>query len=80
MGSLIEPVRAADTETLGDFLLPGMVLLVLCDACRHRAEFGEQFIRRRMGVSTTVFQLRQRLKCRGCGQRRALVLTYRMPR
>lgn len=72
--------RVDDGEKLELLTLPGMVLFVECYECHHRAELGLQYIRRKIGLQTTVGQLRRRLRCKICRARQAVVLAYRTPR
>jgi hypothetical protein len=72
--------RIDDGENLELLTLPGMVLIVVCYECHHRAELGLQYVRRKIGLQTTVGQLRRRLRCKKCDARRGVVLAYRMPR
>ena len=72
--------RVDDGEKLKLLTLPGMVLFVVCYECHHRAELGLQYVRRKIGLQTTVGQLRRRLRCKKCAGRKAVVMGYRMPR
>ncbi len=69
-----------DSEKLELLTLPGMVLFVVCHECHHRSELGLLYVRRRIGLQTTIGQLKRRLRCKKCDARRAVVLAYRMPR
>lgn len=80
MARKAEADRLADGEKLELLTIPGMTALVVCHDCQHRAELGLEYVRRRIGLQTTVGQLRWRLRCKQCGARRAVVLAYRMPR
>ena len=72
--------RVDDVEKLELLTLPGMVLFVVCYQCYHRAELGLQYVRLRIGLQTTVGQLRGRLRCKKCAARKAVVMAYRMSR
>jgi hypothetical protein len=72
--------RVDDGEKLELLMLPGMVLFVVCYECRHRAELGLQYVRRKIGLQTTVGRLRRHLRCKKCAAHKAVVMAYRMPR
>jgi len=71
MGARMLPLYAARIEDLGQ----GDFVKVDCAACRHVALLSPEFLLRRgLSLQTKVLDLKERVRCRGCGKRgRAVV-------
>ena len=66
MGARMLPLYAARIEDLGQ----GDFVKVDCAACRHVALLSPEFLLRRgLSLQTKVLDLKERVRCRGCGKR-----------
>jgi hypothetical protein len=71
------PLYAARIEDLG----PGDFVKVDCAACHHVAVLAREFLLR-LGLSpqTKVLDLKERIRCRGCGKRGRAVVSIKWRR
>ncbi len=69
-----------DTETLGAFMLQCYEVTMSCAKCGHQRTLGNLYVQRRIGITTTVGQLKARLRCHKCNQRGGVVNVVRLPR
>jgi len=72
-------VAVPDASPIGDFIRDWFVIKVRC-ACGHERELRGEFVRRVIGAHTGIGQLRRRLRCHKCGERRALIEIFQLPR
>jgi hypothetical protein len=72
-------LQVADTSPLGDFDYQRYEIRVRC-TCGHERELRGEFVRRVIGLQTTIGALRRRLRCHKCGSRGATVEVRGLPR
>jgi hypothetical protein len=71
------PLYAARIEDLG----PGDFVKVDCAACHHVALLAAEFLLRlRLSLQTKVLDLKERVRCRGCGKRGRAVVSIKWHR
>lgn len=74
-----KPLQVADNAPIGDFHYDRYYIKAVCP-CGHERELRGEFVRRVIGLQTTIDALRRRLRCHQCGRRDATIEVYRLPR
>jgi hypothetical protein len=74
-----KPLQVADSAPLGDVHYERYEIMVRCN-CGHVRELRGEFVRRVIGLQTTIGELRRRLRCHKCGRKVATVEIFRQPR
>jgi hypothetical protein len=74
-----KPLQVADNAPIGDFHYERYEVKVVC-TCGHERELRGEFVRRVIGLQTTIRTLRRRLRCHKCGKRGAAIEVRRLRR
>jgi hypothetical protein len=74
-----KPLEIAEHAAIGEFVHEAYVVKARCK-CGHDRELGNLFIRRVVGIQTTIGALQRRLRCHKCGRHEATVDVYPMAR
>jgi hypothetical protein len=75
----LKPLEIAEHVAIGDLVREWYVVKARC-SCGHDRELGNLFIRRVIGIQTTIGALRRRLRCHKCGRHEATVDVYPIAR
>jgi hypothetical protein len=71
----LKPLELAEHVAIGEFVRESYVVKARC-MCGHDRELGNLFIRRVIGIQTTIGALQRRLRCHKCGRHEATVDVY----
>jgi hypothetical protein len=73
--SSLKPLEIAEHVAIGQFVRDSYIVKARCK-CGHDRELGNLFIRRVIGIQTTIAALERRLRCHKCGRHEATVDVY----
>jgi hypothetical protein len=74
-----KPLQIADDTPIGDFHYDRYQITAICP-CGHERELRGEFVRRVIGLQTTIGTLRRRLRCHKCQKGRPKITVARMAR
>jgi hypothetical protein len=74
-----KPLQVADNTPIGDFHYDRYEIKAVC-RCGHERELRGEFVRRVIGLQTTIGTLRRRLRCHKCGGRMPRIEVWRKSR